>query len=192
MMTQTTSGLRSFLKYTALVPMFVLLGAFLGCEPSSVDHEDTYNTITITVLDSEEIKLNGKKMPVSELEKNLTQFSQASETVIELSVHPGAPMGVVWDVQQLINKNDRSGDSHSTIKIVEIKVDDAETVRLQDKKVTLQELSKSLVELNGKYDLIINFSTSADGASARIADIQKVIRNSGTFRINYSVAGDAG
>lgn len=190
-MTQTTSKLRSFLKYTALLPLFAILGILLGCESTAVDHKVSDDNITIEILDSEWIKLNSKKMRVSELEEDLIQFPQGSETDFQLSVYPNAPMGVVWDVEQLIKKYNRSGNSHISIKIAEIEISDAETVRFQGKKVTLQELDKRLVELNAKYDLIINFSTSTDLSSALFSYIQKTIRNSGTYRINYFATGDA-
>ncbi|HLR31068.1 MAG TPA: M56 family metallopeptidase [Fodinibius sp.] len=196
MMTQTTSRLRSFLKYSALLPLLVLLGVLLGCESTAVDHKAPDDPVTVDILDSKWAKLNGEKTPLSELEEDLAQFSEGPETDFQLNIHPDAPMGVVWDVQQLINQNNRSGSSHISVKVVEIEIIDAETIRLQGEKITFQNLKKRLVELNTKNDLMINFSihdfsTYADWPSALIFDIEEAIRNSGTKRVNYSVTGDA-
>ncbi len=112
MMLQTTSKTRSFIKITSIIPLFIWLSLFLGCEynPSEYsDQETEVDELTIEMFDPEILKVNGDKMKFSEFEEFLTNLTKTPEQVT-VEVDSNATMGIVSDVQQLLR-------SHELLKI---------------------------------------------------------------------------
>jgi len=106
MMTKSTSLFRTILKTIMLVPLFIVMGLFLGCEPTLKDHteqEIPSQELTISLTDSELIRLNGEEIHISELENYLSALPY-EPSQINVQAHINMQMGVMWDLQQIIRR----------------------------------------------------------------------------------------
>lgn len=114
MMTQTTPKIRSFLKIIALLPLFVTLALFLGCESTSSvyledENEDISQELIIELSDSETIRVNSEEIHISEFEGYLSELPEDPE-LVHIQADSNALIGVVTDVQKIIR-------DHGSLKI---------------------------------------------------------------------------
>jgi biopolymer transport protein ExbD len=112
MMLQTKSKVRTFLKITFIIPIFISLALLFGCKPTPSEYskqESNVDELTIEIYDPETLKINGDEMKFSEFEKVLSNLPENLNQVT-VEVHSNATIGIVSDVQQLLR-------SHKTLKI---------------------------------------------------------------------------
>lgn len=112
MMLQTKSKVRTFVKITSIIPIFISLALLFGCEPTPSEYskqEANVYELTIEIYDPETLKINGDEMKFSEFEKFLSNLPKNLNQVT-VEVHSNATIGIVSDVQQLLR-------SHETLKI---------------------------------------------------------------------------
>ncbi len=119
MMTQSTSKIRSFLKMAALLPLFVALALLLGCESTTTEYIDSeppaVKELTIEVLQSEMLNINGDLMNLAEFKEYLSGMPENPER-IDLEVNPNASFGMVIDVQNILRAQGALKIYYSTVK----------------------------------------------------------------------------
>jgi biopolymer transport protein ExbD len=106
MMTKPISKFRTVLKSIMLIPLFVVMGLFLGCEPTLKDQTEPGipdQELTIALTESELIRLNGDEIHISELENYITSLPY-EPSQINIQAHRNMQMGVMWDIQQIIRR----------------------------------------------------------------------------------------
>ncbi|MEX0662486.1 MAG: M56 family metallopeptidase [Balneolaceae bacterium] len=117
MMTQSTSTIRTFFKMAAFLPLFAALALLLGCEPSTTEYSSqdspVVKELSIEVLKSEILNINGELMNLSEFEGYLSGMSEYPEQ-INLEVNSNATTGMVVDVQNILRKQGALKINYST------------------------------------------------------------------------------
>jgi beta-lactamase regulating signal transducer with metallopeptidase domain/biopolymer transport protein ExbD len=116
MMTKPTSKFNYVLKTFTLIPLFVVMGLFLGCEPALKDQTEKEipgQELTIALTESELIRLNGEEIHISELENYLSALPY-EPSQINIQAHINMQMGVMWDLQQIIRRTGTYRINYST------------------------------------------------------------------------------
>ena len=101
------SRFRSLLKTGLMLPLFITLSLFLGCNNISADVSEQQminENLTIQLLSSDVIRVDGDKLTLSELDQFLETLNSVPETVY-FQVSPNVSFGLVTDVQTLIRKH---------------------------------------------------------------------------------------
>lgn len=166
MMTQTTPPSRFLLKLTLLLPLFISLGLFLGCESTPAEYsenEEVSHELRIQISDSEMIKVNDEEMNVSGLEEYLSELAAEPDSV-QIHAHDNPPMGLVTDVQKIIRDygvlkiNYSSSDKNESEpdKVTEEFLETAKTYMEMDIENTpLKVLKEKYDIVEERYDAII-------------------------------------
>lgn len=120
MMTQNSSTYRSFLKTTAIIPFFLILGMLLGCEPTSMekDNSNQAGIISLELMDNQTIKLNGEKVSPADFESRFAKVvPDPKNSILDFKVHPDTPFGLVTDVQKIIREHGALRINYSTTQL---------------------------------------------------------------------------
>jgi len=119
MMGRSYSRTRVLVRKMAAIPILAGAGLLFGCQMTGSDTEALIlgpdRTLTIEVIDSDNIRLNGREMPVSLLESHLSHLTDSAGVVADLKVAPNAHSGVVRDVQKSLRKNNLVEIQYRTI-----------------------------------------------------------------------------
>lgn len=105
MMTLRNSTARSTLKTALIIPFLLILGITFGCKPAGTEKENQAQNISLELVNSGTIKLNGKTVPVSDFKSEFSDLSiRPEETVINLKVHKNTPTGLITDIQKVLRQ----------------------------------------------------------------------------------------
>lgn len=176
MMTQSTSRLHAFIKITILIPLFVSLGLFLGCEstPSEyADEEEVSVELKIEISGSETVNVNAEEMSVSELEIYLSELTRHPD-VIHMKVNEDVAVGLVTDVQNVLRKQEILKINYST-KRAEGEGDDYEVtveqfIKAAEEYMEMEIDGSVLQELEEQYEIVMDLHNEIQEADRSTPD----------------------
>ncbi len=186
MMNKSINKLKSVMKILSLIPLFLVMALFLGCESTPADAERSAKEIIIEMTDSEMIILNGEKMDVSELDGKLQELSVNDELHFTVKEHPEMKRGPFFKVNSLIQHYTDPKENHGQ-SLVQIKINEESEIIANGKTLTLDELKSFLDEKALNSSHIIDLRVNRNSEFQTILDVQKVLRVQDALRINYSV-----
>ncbi len=164
MMTQNSSTCRSSLKAAAIIPFFLILGITFGCEPTSLEENYQTQNITLELVDSETIKLNGESLSTSEFKSQFFDLSiDPEKTLINFKVHKNIPMGLVTDVQKILRERGTLRVNYSTVQSKDSQAEEIQNTSLHKRNI-LQ------IYITEGGDLIVNEN------QASLSSIKKLVR----------------
>ena len=140
MMLQTKSRIRSIIKITSLIPLFISLALFLGCEytPSEYsEQEKNVKELTVEISDPETFKVNGNEMDLAEFEEYLSGRTEPPERV-DVEVDSNPTRGLVSDLQELLR-------AHEILKV------NYSTSNVEKKREELDRITDMYIEAAGIY-----------------------------------------
>lgn len=86
------------LKILVLIPSLLFFTSCLQPEGDLAEKPD--RTITIEIIDSDVVKLDGNEIHISFLEDQVALLAEKVDLSVQLHIEPNAMAGVVYDVQQ--------------------------------------------------------------------------------------------
>jgi len=178
MMTLNSSKYRSYFKLVLIIPFFVILGITFGCEPAGIEQNSEAEKINLELIDTEEIKLNGKTVSASEFGTAFTNMQLGPKhTLINLKVHKNVPMGLVTDVQKVLRESGALKINYSAVQ--SNKTQPNEDWRSQLKRRNILDLyinkegeiivNQDVTSLSALNEVVINFITN-NGESPSLSE----------------------
>lgn len=171
MMTLNHSTYHSYLKIALIIPFFTILAITLGCEPASMEDKDQSDNISLELVDSKTIKLNGKTVSASEFEAAFSDLSlDPKHTLIDLTIHKNVPMGLVTDVQEVLREKGALKINYSTVQSNDDQSNEA--WRSEVKSRNILDL-----HINEEGEILVNQEVTSLSALNEI--VKKFITNNG-------------
>lgn len=171
MMTLNHSTYRSYLKIALIIPFFAILSITLGCEPASMEQNSQAEQINLELIDNETIKLNGKTVSASEFGAAFSNLSlDPKQTLIDLTVHKSAPMGLVTDIQKVLRENGALKINYSTVQSNDTQSNEAWRSELKSRNILD-------LHINEEGEIIVNQDVASLSALNEI--LKKFITNNG-------------
>ncbi|NGP88471.1 hypothetical protein G3569_08895 [Aliifodinibius halophilus] len=171
MMTLQSSRARSSFKIALIVPFFLILGITFGCEPANIEDDNLTDSISLELVDSETIKLNGKTVSSSKFEAAFSDLIiDPKRTIIDLKVHKNTTMGLVTDVQEILRENGTLKINYTTVE-----PNDAEAKEVWRSKLKSRNILD--LQINEEAEVIVNQDVTSLSSLSKL--VKKFITNNG-------------
>jgi biopolymer transport protein ExbD len=165
------SAIKNFIP---LIFLWMMSGFFTGCE--SITPETSVLYITIEMTASEMVNMDGEEIPVDDLDDRLEELSENHDLHFIIKTHPEMRMGTSFRVNELVMKHGVPWiEARQTV--VQIGISQTGEIRIDENKVSLEELDNSILEHTSVEDIMIRLRVEQHTDEQTIRNVLELIKH---------------